>query len=103
MKAQHWTDRAAAAISPTWALRRIRARVALGQLRHYEAASVGRRTANWYRTNTDANSALGPALAYLRATARDLVRNNGYAESALTTIVDHMVGLGIVAKLTPKQ
>lgn len=102
MKPQHWTDRAAAAISPRWGLQRARARVALNSLRHYEAASTGRRTANWYRTNTDANAALGPALAYLRATARDLVRNNGYAESALSTIVDHMVGTGIVAKIDPK-
>jgi lambda family phage portal protein len=102
MKPQHWTDRAAAAISPTWALRRVRARAAMHNLRHYEAASTGRRTANWYRTNTDANAALGPALAYLRATARDLVRNNGYAESALSTIVDHMIGTGIVAKLEPQ-
>jgi len=34
----------------------------------------------------------------LRDTARDLVRNNPYAESALTTICDHVVGWGIVAK-----
>lgn len=103
MKPQHWTDRIAAALSPTWGLRRARARVALNGVRHYEAAGVGRRTANWYRTNTDANAALGPALAYLRATARDLVRNNPHAESALSTIVDHAVGWGIEAKLSPKQ
>jgi lambda family phage portal protein len=97
-----WIDRVTAPIAPIWTLRRQRARLAAGLIRNYEAAAVGRRTANWYRTNTDANAALGPALAYLRATARDLVRNNGYAESALTTIVDHMVGIGITAKLTPK-
>lgn len=99
MKSAHWLDRITAPVAPIWTLKRQRARLAA---RHYEAASTSRRTANWYRTNTDANSALGPALAYLRATARDLVRNNPYAESALTTIVDHMVGTGIVAKLTPK-
>lgn len=102
MKLTHWTDRAAAAVSPLWGLRRARARVALDGIRHYEAASVGRRTAGWYRTNTDANAALGPALAYLRATARDLVRNNPLAESALSTIVDHAVGWGIEAKIAPK-
>jgi lambda family phage portal protein len=98
--APHWLDRITAPVAPIWTLKRQRARLAA---RHYEAASTGRRTANWYRNNTDANAALGPALAYLRATARDLVRNNPYAESALTTIVDHMVGTGIVAKVTPKD
>jgi capsid protein len=42
------------------------------------------------------------SLARLREVARDLVRNNPYAESALGTIADHTVGWGIVAKpLTP--
>lgn len=69
-------------------------------LRHYEGASVGRRTQGWNRATGDANAVTGPALARLRDTARDLVRNNGYAESALTTICDHVVGWGIVAKTT---
>ncbi len=98
MTPTHWLDRVTANVAPIWTLRRQRARFAATQFRHFEAASTGRRTANWYRTNTDANAAVGPALAYLRATARDLVRNNPYAESALTTIVDHMVGWGIEAK-----
>lgn len=102
MKPSHWTDRVAGALSPAWGLRRARARVAMNGLRHYEAASPGRRTANWYRTNTDANAALGPALSYLRATARDLVRNNPHAESALSTIVDHIVGWGIESTLSIK-
>lgn len=97
--APHWTDRIAGILSPTWGVKRARARIALGAMRHYEAAAVGRRTAGWYRRNTDANAALGPALAYLRATARDLVRNNPLAESALSTIVDHAVGWGIESEL----
>lgn len=97
--APHWTDRVASAISPVWGVKRAKARIALTAMRHYEAASVGRRTAGWYRRNTDANAALGPALSYLRATARDLVRNNPLAESALSTIVDHTVGWGIESEL----
>jgi lambda family phage portal protein len=96
----HWTDRVAGAISPAWGVKRARGRIALSAMRHFEAASTSRRTAGWYRRNTDANAALGPALSYLRATARDLVRNNPLAESALSTIVDHAVGWGIEAKLT---
>lgn len=95
----HWLDRITAPVAPAWTLRRQRARVAAGLLaRHYEAAAPGRRTQNWYRLNTDANSAQGASLAYVRATARDLVRNNPYAASAVQTIVDHTVGAGIVAK-----
>src|SRR3990167_2869927 len=100
----NWLDRVTAPVAPIWTLRRQRARLGATLLaRHFEAAATGRRTANWYRLNTDANAAQGPALAYLRATARDLVRNNPYAESALTTIEDHVVGWGIEAKPVPKE
>lgn len=100
---QPWFDRALATVAPGWALQRTRARVAQTlMLRHYEAASVGRRTENWNRSNTDANAAQGgQTLAYLRTVARDLVRNNPYAEAALATICDHTVGWGIVAKPNP--
>jgi capsid protein len=51
--------------------------------RHFEAASVGRRTDGWSRTNTDANrAAAGATLSRLRAQARDLVRNNPWAVAA---------------------
>lgn len=99
MTTAHWLDRLTAPVAPVWTLRRQRARVASELLaRHYEAAAPGRRTQNWYRLNTDSNAAQGANLAYVRATARDLVRNNPYAASALQTIVDHTVGVGIVAK-----
>lgn len=93
-----WIDRVVSAVSPAWGLRRQRTRVAASLLaRNYEAASVGRRTQGWNRATTDANSALGPSLAYLRQAARDVVRNNPYASSAVRTIVNHTVGWGIVA------
>lgn len=93
-----WLDRAVGFISPQAALRRQRARLAMGVLaRHFEGAAVGRRTQGWYRTATDANSALGPSAQKLRDAARDLVRNNGYAEAGLNAIADHVVGWGIRA------
>ena len=96
--ATSWLDRAIGFLAPHAALRRDRARLARDLLaRHFEAAATGRRTQGWYRTTTDANAAIGPSLAKLRDAARDLVRNNPYAESALSTIVDHAVGWGIVA------
>ena len=84
----HWLDRLTAPIAPRWTLRRQRARLA-GELliRHYEASSISRRTQGWTRASGDANATVGPSLARLREHARDLVRNNPYAVSALDTIV----------------
>ncbi len=98
-KLPNWLDRAVGFVAPKIGLQRLRARVA-GDflLRHYEAAASGRRTQGWKKPGSDANAAIGPAAATTRQIARDLVRNNAYAESALTTIVDHVVGWGIVAK-----
>jgi lambda family phage portal protein len=94
-----WIDRVVTAISPTWGLKRTRARLATQLMaRHFEAATPGRRTENWHRWAGDVNATLGPALEVLRRNARDLVRNNPYAESAVTTIADQCVGWGIVAK-----
>lgn len=101
---RNWLDRALGAIAPRWSLRRLHARVAHDLvLRNYEGAASGRRTQGWRRTSTDANQATGPFVSRLRDVARDLVRNNPYAESALATIVDHAVGWGIQAKPMPKS
>jgi len=98
----NWLDRLIAFFAPTAALRRLRARTTTEVMaRHFEAASTGRRTQGWRRTSGDANAALGSQMMTLRDHARDLVRNNPYAESALTTIVDHVVGWGITA--APKK
>ena len=99
-----WLDRVTRTVAPQWTLSRVRARLAVDMLeRHYEGASVGRRTQGWNRSAGDVNAVVGPALAKLRQSARDLVRNNPYAESALTTIADHAVGWGIPAKALPEN
>ncbi len=100
-----WIDRTLSTIAPRWYLQRVRARVAANLvLRHYEGATIGRRTQGWNRSGSDANTAHANAtLSRLRDVARDLVRNNPYAESALATIVDHTVGWGIVAKTPSPQ
>lgn len=94
-------DRAIEYLAPAWALRRQRARAQGLVLRHYEGASSGRRTSGWARPATDANAAQEGQLDRLRYVARDLVRNNPYADSALDIIADHVVGWGIVAKPNP--
>jgi lambda family phage portal protein len=100
MAERSWLDRALGAVAPGLHLKRVRARVAADiVLRHYEGAASGRRTQGWNRASGDANAVQGgTTLASLRAAARDLVRNNPYAESAIATIADHTVGWGIVAK-----
>jgi lambda family phage portal protein len=92
-----WLDRALTAVAPARQLKRLRARAAVEMFtRNYDAAKDSRRTSGWRRIVSDANTAIGPSLSKLRDAARDLVRNNAYAESALSTIVDHAVGWGIV-------
>jgi lambda family phage portal protein len=98
----HWIDRVTAPLAPRWTLRRQHARIASGLFkRRYDAASIGRRTSGWRRSSGDGNAVVSSALVLLRENARDLVRNNPYAESALNTIVDHAVGWGIEAKPFP--
>lgn len=98
----NWLERAIAAVAPAWGLRRYRARAAAEIMRrHYEGAAAGRRTQGWNRSSGDANAVTRSGIARLRDVARDLVRNNGHAESAIETIAGHTVGWGIVAK--PKK
>ena len=92
-------DRAILAVAPSWGLSRIRARALATTLaRHYEAAQGGRRTTGWPRSGADANAAAGPALATLRAHARELVRNNAWARRGKRVITNNTVGWGITPK-----
>ena len=98
-----WLDRAATLVAPEWQLRRLRARAAVDLFqRTYDGATTSRRTQGWRRSMTDANSVIGPSIGKLRDVARDLVRNNPYAEAALATIADHTVGWGIVPTVQHK-
>ncbi len=92
-------DRFLLRVAPSWALSRLRARAAASFVaRHYEAASIGRRTSNWSRSSADANVAAGPSLAKLRALARDLRRNNPWVRRGLQVISNNAVGWGIIPK-----
>lgn len=94
-----WWDRLLIGIAPDWGMRRVRARASATLLaRHFEAAQGGRRTSGWQRFATDANTANGPALTALRELSRDLVRNNGWAENGVRTIVGNTVGWGIMPR-----
>lgn len=91
------------AIFPRVGLKRERARIALDLLRRtYDGASVGRRTQGWKKSAADMNEDVRGALGPLRMVARNLVQNNPYAESALSTIADHAVGWGISPSEEPQ-
>lgn len=91
-------DRLITWMAPSWGANRARARM---MARHFEAASVGRRTDGWHRLGTDANAAAGlNSLPILRNQARDLVRNNPWARQGLRRIVANTVGWGIRPKAT---
>ena len=91
-----WLDRTELAIAPRWHLKRLRARHAAGIIkRHYEAAAAGRRTSGWKRTIGDGASVTLGQIGPVRDAARDLVRNNPYASSAVNIITDHTIGYGV--------
>ncbi len=94
-----------AGVAPTFALKRARARMALGYVsaheakRTYEAASKGRRTDGWRTASTSANTEIKISISATRDRARALVRDNGHAAKAVNVIASHVVGYGI--KTTP--
>lgn len=95
----NWLDKMILAVAPGAALKRERSRAAaVAMRRHYEAAARTPRTDWWHAPHGDANAAVGPALARLRAVIRDLVRNDGWAKKAVAELVEDIVGWGILPK-----
>ena len=89
-------DRLITWLAPQWGQARALARL---KARHFESASIGRRTTGFHRLATDANAAAaGPTLGFLRAQARDLTRNNPWARRGLRRICGDTVGCGIRPK-----
>jgi len=70
--------------------------------RRYDAASRTTRTSNWLTPATDATSAIvNPSV--IRNRARDLVRNNPWANKGLSVIVNNTVSYGIRAQWQSKS
>ncbi len=91
-------DRVISAVAPQAGLARMRARYAEESFkRHYEGASVGRRTAGWTAPSSSGNSALW-GIQRLRDRARDLYRNDAWVGAAHDVITTETVGTGIVAR-----
>ncbi len=99
-------SRILAAVAPSYAASRAEARVrfekaetqraSLRSVRNqYDGATHSRRSQGWRRTGRDANAELAGAAQILAQTARDMVRNNPYAERAVSAIASDLVGTGI--------
>lgn len=89
--------------APERVRRRMAERLALAEMRQYDAAARGRRTDGWKRTGGSADREIRGALPRLRNGARELVRNNKYAASAVRQIAANVVGDGITARMTHKN
>lgn len=63
--------------------------------RSYDIARLGRSTEGWRAMGTSASSEIGGALSIARNRSRDLVRNNPYADSAISKLQKKIVGTGI--------
>lgn len=90
-------DRAIAAFSPSLAVRREAARMALRHLTGgtYDGAVIGRRAGAWFASQGDANAVINGPLPRLRARARDVVRNTWWGARIKATVTTHAVGSGV--------
>lgn len=93
-----WLESVIAAVSPRRARLRAQERLAFNALRAYEAGRVGRRTAGWRADGGSANAEIGNTMARVRNRARDLVRNNEYALSAIDGLATNAVGTGMLVQ-----
>ncbi|WP_322893476.1 MULTISPECIES: phage portal protein [unclassified Yoonia] len=91
-------DRAVGIFSPRAELERLKARAAVNLVRSYDSARQKKRDGGWVAQGSSANAEIGPALARLRNSSRDMVRNNAYAARVIDIVVAHDIGAGIVAR-----
>lgn len=96
-------DRTIGYFSPTAGLRRAQARLATETMLAYEGAKQGRRGDGWQAFSTDADSESQSVVHLLRDRARDLVRNNPHAASAIDIRETEVIGTGIVAEVAHKN
>lgn len=85
-------DRAIAWLSPGAAVQREQARMQLTVLRAYEAGAHNRRTTGWKAGSGSSSSEVLPSLATVRNRARQMVRDNEYAEAAVRGLATGVVG-----------
>lgn len=92
-------DRAIAAVSPVWGMKRAAARRAIQHMGKASARYVGK-PGDWDRNTGNADDAR-PARLVDRRRINDLVANDPFARKALSTLVNNTVGWGITG--APKK
>ncbi|WP_173953539.1 phage portal protein [Hyphomicrobium sulfonivorans] len=92
-------DRAIGVVAPGVALRRVRQRTALDAFaRSYDGAGRGRKTNSWRARSTSADAELAASGRVLRDRMRELERNNPHAANAISQLVAHVIGDGIIPR-----
>lgn len=91
-----WLEGAIKAVSPKTAYRRARYRAAV---QHFDGAGSSYRQKGWKAPSGDANAALRGSLPLLRRRSRDFVRNNAIARRLVDTLVNNVVGDGIIPSI----
>jgi lambda family phage portal protein len=97
-------DRAIGWIAPEAGARRLRHRAAIDIMtRGYAGADRGRLKSSIRAPSTSADAEVSRASRLLRDRMRDLVRSNPHAANALSVLVTHAVGDGIVPRTKDKK
>lgn len=96
-------DRTISYLAPTWGFKRERDRFGILAMRDYQASVQNRRTKNWIATNSSGSAEAEKGARMSRARARDLTRNSAWARKIERTLVSHIIGTGIVAKITNRS
>lgn len=92
-------DRAIGYFAPGAAARRIKNRTAIDILtRGYDGANRSRLNAGWRTGASSADAEIASAGSLLRERMRDLVRNNPHAANAVSVLVTHVIGSGIMPR-----
>lgn len=96
---QNLLDKAIGYVAPGIAARRVAHRARLSaSTRSYAAARPNRSRDSWFAPSTSADAEVGTAGQTLRNRMRDLVRNNPHAANAVSVLVAHAIGDGIVPR-----
>lgn len=97
-------DRAIGWVAPGTAARRLKDRAVMDVLiRGYDGAVRDRLKHSWRVQATSADAEISRAGSLMRDRMRDLVRNDPYAANALSVLVTHAVGPGIVPRSKDKR
>ncbi len=98
----NWIDRAVGYFAPVFGARRMQARAAMALSGYIGARWDRRATKEWYVPSGTADDTLLPDSQTLRDRSRDLIRNTPLATGAVNTVVQNVVGGGLLLQARPE-